>query len=131
AGGADMSSSGGGGGGGGVTGGSTPPTVTTPVTKIAILSVDTRVDLPLTFEDPNGCTPSFCFSACSPHVMCSAHTVCTHTQRDGIVSGVWRSNLGTLYEPAEEHTTLDFQVTPAATDDCSDFADAVADFESG
>ncbi|MGZ3428313.1 MAG: WSC domain-containing protein, partial [Polyangia bacterium] len=129
-GGIDMSTTGGG-GGGGVVGGAGAPTVSTPVTKVTITSSDATVDLPLTFVDPNGCTPSFCFSTCSPHVMCSAHTVCTHTQRDGLVSGVWRSSLGTRYEPTEQLTTLDFQVTPAATPDCGDFADEAADFEAG
>jgi hypothetical protein len=129
-GGVDMSTTGGG-GGGVVGGGAGPPTVSTTVTTITIVSADATVDLPLTFEDPNGCTPSFCFSACAPNVMCSAHTVCTHSQRDGLISGVWRSSLGTRYEPAEQLTTLDFQITPAATPDWGDFADEAADFEAG
>jgi len=116
------------GGGGGSVGGA--PTVATTVTKISVGSPDQDIEVPLTFDDPNGCTPSFCYSACNPHVMCSAHTVCTHTQRDGIVSGVWRSALGTRYEPTEEHTTLDFQITPVATPDCRDFADLAADAEA-
>ncbi len=126
---ADMRSGGGTtGGGGGTVGGA--PSVTTTVTKISVTSPDQDFPVPLSFDDPNGCTPSFCFSACSPHVMCSAHTVCTHTQRDGLVSGVWRSALGTRYEPAEEHTTLDFQITPAATPDCQDFAEIAFDAEA-
>ncbi|MCU1276854.1 MAG: copper radical oxidase [bacterium] len=125
---ADMST---GGGGGGVVGGGGPPTASTTIPKVMIPRNGPPPGIEIIFTDPNGCTPSFCFSACSPNVMCSAHTVCTHTQRDGLISGVWRSSLGTRYEPTEQHTTADFQVTPAATPDCSDFADEAADFEEG
>jgi hypothetical protein len=80
-----------------------------------------RVPLDLGFRDPNGCTPSLCFSACSPSHRCSSRAVCTKAIKDGQTSGVWRSNLGFRTGPAESSISLDLRADVFSDPTCSPF----------
>jgi hypothetical protein len=119
----DMAMSGGGGGG-------AAPSATVNVPSISV-TVGHPEPVDVTFSDPgNACTPTFCFSLCNRNLRCSSHSVCTHTLRDGLRSGVWRSALGVKAEPGDARTTdLTIVMKPISTGDCSDVPALVSDQE--
>lgn len=123
----------GGGGGGGPQPGAGAPTITmSPMTKIVFTKADDPHPLALPFTDPNGCTPSFCFSYCNPKVRCSSHSTCTHSGRDGFISGVWRSAMNPRYEPGDERVwNGEVHVTPASAPNWQDVVDLATQIEQG
>jgi hypothetical protein len=78
-----------------------------------------RVTAELGFADPNGCTPSLCFSVCRQPLKCSSRAVCTKAIKDGETSGVWRSNLGFRTEPAQDVVSADLRVDVFSDPQCS------------
>ena len=105
------------------------PTISVSLTSV-VLPVGKATPLGVTFQDDNGCTPSFCFSFCSPGLRCTTSRACTHTLRDGLVSGVWRGSLNPLYGPPDgTPAMLELHVDAFGTPDCADFPSLVQELE--
>lgn len=71
----------------------------------------------LRWNDPAGCRPAFCFSACSPSGRCFAPARCTRLVRDGALSGI--TTLGVRYTSVPEGMSdenVALWVTPVSLD---------------
>ena len=93
----------------------TAPSITAISPEVfSFSSFDDKEEVELTWTDPNGAQPAFCFRTCNPNVRCSSFHICSRRVRDGLNSGVWRTALGYTAGPAVESTTetMTMEFTP-------------------
>ncbi len=69
----------------------TQPTIAGVPASLTFTSSDDRGDLDISWNDPNGSQPAFCFRYCKPNVQCSSFHLCSRSIPDGLISGVWRT----------------------------------------
>ncbi len=105
-----------------ITGSGTSPEITTTPTSVTVDDTDFLQSQNIGWTDPQGCQPAFCIRFCS-HSVCTTRYGCTPSIPDGLVSGVWRTRLGYLAEPAGAVGTTEeffFEVTPISMPNCQD-----------
>lgn len=100
-------------------GAASPPSIDSPPAGMSFDDPSELFPLDLSFTDPNECTPAFCTHLCK-NGQCSASFLCTRPQRDHRISGVFRSYLGFLAEPAGETTTFTTGIVPISAPGCPD-----------
>ena len=105
-----------------ITGSGTSPEITTTPTSVTVDDTDFLQSQNIGWTDPQGCQPAFCIRFCS-HSVCTTRYGCTPSIPDGLISGVWRTSLGYLAEPAGAVGTTEeffFEVTPISMPNCQD-----------
>lgn len=93
----------------------TAPSISTISPEIfSFSSYDDKEEVSLTWTDPNGAQPAFCFRTCKPTVRCASFHVCSRRVPDGLTSGVWRTAMNYTAGPATESTTetMTMEFTP-------------------
>lgn len=86
---------------------------------------DTLVAL---FEDPQGCQPAYCFSACPLNVRCGAEAQCIPPVKDGLQHGLTAHWLELGAQPVAD-TAFDLVITPISAAGCP--ADVAARLQDG
>ncbi len=93
----------------------TAPSITAISPEIfSFSSFDDKEEVELSWSDPNGAQPAFCFRTCNPNVRCASFHVCSRRVPDGKTSGVWRTAMNYTAGPAVESTTetMTMEFTP-------------------
>jgi hypothetical protein len=109
-------------------------TVFSPTMQVDVMQVTMSADRPapinIAFTDPNGCTPTLCFGFCSSSSRCSGTRLCTHTLRDGLLSGNFTSALKPNADPGNSAAAdLLLEIDSFGSPDCGDFPDLVQQLE--
>jgi hypothetical protein len=71
------------------------------------------------FEDPFGCQPAYCFSACPRGFRCDSAARCIPAVKDGLTRGITTHWLELGSQP-EQTTELDLIVTPVVAPGCAE-----------
>ncbi len=97
-----------------------PPGITNQPPPMVFEGRGARVDLPLDWIDPSGCTPAFCMQVCNPSLRCSTKVRCSPLVRDGRFAGSTIRGIGYRAEPADSPESFTLNVVPVSSPDCED-----------
>lgn len=100
--------------------GSWPPSITNRPPAMTFPRPSSQVAETLSWSDPSGCQPSFCFSLCAPSRKCSASARCTRAVRDGLLNGQVLFELAYTQLPADSAAEFTLQVVPVSAAGCQD-----------
>jgi hypothetical protein len=106
------------------------PSITTEPKSFEINGASELSPLTFAWENPSGCTPTFCARVCLEE-RCSTGLRCTPLTDAGSGQGTFETYVGFLAEPRDKGAPLTLGITPVSASGCpSDLVDRLAGLDA-